>query len=116
MHANDELPAARTEDFFTVYDDQASADIRVMEQAGVVESADLIDNTEIATGEIRVPPGKKSGWPIGVTFALDSSGLLNVTAVEKETGERLELKVDVGGMSEEEVERSRKALSRVQVS
>lgn len=116
VHANDELPAARTEDFFTVYDDQASADIRVMEQAGVVESADLIDNTEIATGEIRVPPGKKSGWPIGVTFELDSSGLLNVTAVEKETGERLELKVDVGGMSEEEVERSRKALSRVQVS
>ena len=116
VHANDELPAARTEDFFTVYDDQRSADIRVMEQAGVVESTDLIDNTEIATGEIRVPPGKKAGWPIGVTFALDSSGLLNVTAVEKETGERLELKVDVGGMSEEEVERSRKALSRVQVS
>lgn len=51
-----------------------------------------------------------------MTFALDASGLLNVTAVEKETGERLELKVDVGGMSEEEVERSRKALSRVQVS
>ncbi|MFA1545336.1 Hsp70 family protein [Actinomadura chokoriensis] len=116
VHANDELPAAKTEEFFTVYDDQASADIRVMEQAGVVESADLIDNTEIATGEIRVPPGKKAGWPIGVTFALDASGLLNVTAVEKETGERLELKVDVGGMSEEEVERSRKALSRVQVS
>jgi molecular chaperone DnaK (HSP70) len=116
VHANDELPAAKTEDFFTVYDDQTSADIRVMEQAGVVESGDLIDNTEIATGEIRVPPGKKAGWPIGVTFALDSSGLLNVTAVEKETGEKLELKVDVGGMSEEEVERSRKALSRVQVS
>ena len=116
VHANDELPAARTEDFFTVYDDQTSADVRVMEQAGSVESAELIDNTEIATGEIRVPPGKKAGWPIGVTFALDSSGLLNVTAVEKESGERLELKVDVGGMSEEEVERSRKALSRVQVS
>ncbi|CNG08058.1 Chaperone protein DnaK (Hsp 70) [Mycobacterium tuberculosis] len=116
VHANDDLPAAKTEDFFTVYDDQTSADIRVMEQAGVVESGDLIDNTEIATGEIRVPPGKKAGWPIGVTFALDSSGLLNVTAVEKETGEKLELKVDVGGMSEEEVERSRKALSRVQVS
>ncbi|MQY09540.1 Hsp70 family protein [Actinomadura macrotermitis] len=116
VHANDELPAARTEDFFTVYDEQTSADIRVMEQAGSVESAELADNNEIAKGEIRVPPGKKAGWPIGVTFALDASGLLNVTAVEKETGERLELKVDVGGMTEEEVEQSRKALSRVQVS
>ena len=36
--------------------------------------------------------------------------------MEKETGEQLELDIDVGGMSEEEVERSRKALSRVQVS
>ncbi|MFB4314459.1 Hsp70 family protein [Actinomadura sp. 21ATH] len=116
VHANDELPAAKSEDFFTVYDDQTSADIRVMEQAGSVESAELIDNTEIATGDIRVPAGKKAGWPIEVTFALDSSGLLNVTAVEKETGERLELKVDVGGMSEEEVEKSRRALSRVQIT
>ncbi|MFD0904268.1 Hsp70 family protein [Actinomadura sediminis] len=116
VHANDELPAAKTEDFFTVYDDQTSADIRVMEQAGSVESPELGDNNEIATGEIRVPPGKEAGWPVEVTFALDSSGLLNVTAVEKETGERLDLKVDVGRMSEEEVERSRKALSRVRVS
>ncbi|MEU5883573.1 Hsp70 family protein [Spirillospora sp. NPDC047279] len=116
VHANDELPAAETEDFFTVFDDQTSADIRVMEQAGSVESPELIDNTEIATGAVAIPPGKKAGWPIEVTFSLDSSGLLHVTAVEKETGERLELKIDVGGMSEEEVEKSRSALSRVKVS
>jgi molecular chaperone DnaK (HSP70) len=116
VHANDELPAARTEDFFTVNDDQTAADVRVMEQAGATESAEVADNTEIATGVVTVPPGKKAGWPIEVTFALDASGLLNVTAVEKETGERLELTVDVGGMSEEEVERSRAALSRIQVS
>lgn len=116
VHANDELPAGRTEDFFTVYDDQTAADIRVMEQAGSVESDDLMDNNEIATGVVKLPPGKKSGWPIEVTFSLDASGLLHVTAVEKETGERLELHVDVGGMSEDEVERSRAALSRVQVS
>ncbi|MFC4909817.1 Hsp70 family protein [Actinomadura gamaensis] len=116
VHANDELPAAHTEDFYTVHDEQTSADVRVMEQAGSVESAELVDNSEIATGQIRIPPGKRAGWPIGVTFELDASGLLNVTAMEKETGERLELKVDVGGMSEEEVERSRTALSRVKVS
>ncbi|WP_018657911.1 Hsp70 family protein [Actinomadura flavalba] len=116
VHANDELPAARSEDFFTVYDDQDSADVRVMEQAGSVESPELIDNSEIASGDIRIPQGKQAGWPIEVTFALDSSGLLNVTAVEKETAARLDLKIDVGGMTEAEVERSRTALSRVQVS
>lgn len=116
VHANDELPASHTEDFFTVYDNQTAADVRVMEQAGSVESPEPADNNEIATGVIKIPPGKRAGWPVEVTFELDTSGLLHVTAVEKETGEKLELKVDVGGMSEEEVERSRAALSRVQVS
>jgi molecular chaperone DnaK len=116
VHANDELPAARTEDFFTVHDDQTAADVRVMEQAGAAESPEPADNTEIATGAITIPSGKKAGWPIRVTFELDTSGLLHVTAVEKETGERLELSVDVGRMSESDVERSRATLSRVQVT
>ncbi|HXA59408.1 MAG TPA: Hsp70 family protein [Streptosporangiaceae bacterium] len=116
VRANDELPASHTEDFFTVHDDQTAADVRVMEQAGSVASSVPADNTEIATGVISVPHGKKAGWPIEVTFTLDASGLLHVTALEKETGQRLELQVDVGGMSEEDVERSRATLSRVQVT
>jgi molecular chaperone DnaK len=116
VHANDELPAAKTEDYYTVHDNQEAADIRVMEQAGSVESIEPADNTEIATGSVKVPPGKKAGWPIEVTFALDPSGLLHVTAVEKESGDRLDLQVDVGGMSEAEVERSRAALSKIKVS
>jgi molecular chaperone DnaK (HSP70) len=51
-----------------------------------------------------------------VTFALDTSGLLQVTARERETGEELELRIQIGGMSEEDVAESRAALSRVQVS
>ena len=116
VRANDELPAGRSEDFYTVYDDQTAADVRVMEQAGSVASKDPADNNEIATGVIAIPPGKKQGWPIEVAFTLDASGLLHVTALEKETGEKLELHVDVGGMSEDDVERSRAALSRVQVT
>ncbi|HEX6468509.1 MAG TPA: Hsp70 family protein [Streptosporangiaceae bacterium] len=116
VHANDELPAAKTEDYYTVHDNQEAADIRVMEQAGSVESIEPADNTEIATGSVKIPPGKKAGWPIEVTFALDPSGLLHVTAVEKESGDRLDLQVDVGGMSEAEVERSRAALSKIKVS
>ncbi|MGI8332296.1 Hsp70 family protein [Actinomadura scrupuli] len=116
VRANDELPASRSEDFFTIHDNQTAADVRVMEQAGSVASTSLTDNNEIATGVISIPLGKKQGWPIQVTFTLDSSGLLHVAALEKETGERLELQVDVGGMSEEDVERSRATLSRVQVT
>jgi len=116
VRANDELPASRSEDFFTIHDNQTAADVRVMEQAGSVASTAPTDNNEIATGVISIPTGKKQGWPIEVTFTLDTSGLLHVAALEKETGERLELQVDVGGMSEEDVERSRATLSRVQVT
>ncbi|MCW2917377.1 MAG: Heat shock protein 70 [Actinomycetia bacterium] len=116
VRANDELPASRSEDFFTIHDNQTAADVRVMEQAGSVASTAPTDNNEIATGVISIPTGKKQGWPIEVTFTLDTSGLLHVAALEKETGERLELQVDVGGMSEEDVEQSRATLSRVQVT
>jgi molecular chaperone DnaK (HSP70) len=67
--------------------------VRVMEQAGAMESKEPADNNEIIEGTIAIPRGKPRGWPIGVTFRLDRSGLLHVTAIERETAERLELQV-----------------------
>lgn len=116
VHANDALPAAVTRDFYTVDPGQTGVDVEVMEQAGSVESGELEDNGLIAEGVLRIPPGKPAGWPIEVTFALDTAGLLQVTSRERETGEALELRVQIGGMSEEDVAESRAALSKVQVS
>ncbi|MGH3662686.1 MAG: Hsp70 family protein [Micromonosporaceae bacterium] len=144
IHGNDSLPVAATRTFYTVYDDQGEIDVQVMEQAGSVESEAAADNTLIAAGPIAVPPGKPAGWPIDVTFQLDSSGLLHVTAMEHhdpsgaddQTGaaqgdtskrksgpaeaptrkDRLDLEIQVGGMSEDEVARSRSALSQVRVN
>ncbi|GAA3844728.1 Hsp70 family protein [Sphaerisporangium flaviroseum] len=116
VHANDPLPAAVTQDFYTIDAGQTGVNIEVMEQAGTVESDEPEDNGQIAEGVLKIPPGKPAGWPIEVTFALDTSGLLQVTSRERETGEELELRVQIGGMSEEDVAESRAALSRVQVS
>ncbi|GII75981.1 molecular chaperone DnaK [Sphaerisporangium rufum] len=116
VHANDALPAAVTQDFYTIDSGQTGVSIEVMEQAGAVESEEQEDNAVIAEGVLKIPAGKPAGWPIEVTFALDASGLLQVTSRERETGEELELRVQIGGMSEEEVAESRAALSRVQVS
>ncbi|MFD0890767.1 Hsp70 family protein, partial [Streptosporangium algeriense] len=115
VHANDPLPASVKEEFYTVVPDQTVVDVEVMEQAGSTESPRLDDNARIAGGRLPIPPGKPQGWPIEVTFDLDSSGLLRVTARERETGEHLDLRVQIGGMSEEEVEASRTRLSRVRV-
>ncbi|WP_214416333.1 Hsp70 family protein [Sphaerisporangium fuscum] len=115
VHANDPLPASVTQDFYTVDTGQTGVNVEVMEQAGSAESDEPEDNALIAEGVLKIPPGKPAGWPIEVTFALDASGLLQVTARERETGEELELRIQIGGMSEEEVAESRAALSRVRV-
>jgi molecular chaperone DnaK len=102
-------------EFGTVDEDQTVVKIIVVEQAGSAESTEVAHNTPIADGELKIPPGKPAGWPIEVTFALDTSGLLHVTAVEKETAEELTLDVRVGGMSEEEVHQSRTDLAHIRV-
>jgi molecular chaperone DnaK (HSP70) len=93
VHANDALPATKTEEYFTLEDNQASVRVRVVEQAGAIESADPSDNEEIIAGEIAIPRGKPRGWPVQVTFDMDRSGMLHVTAVERETSKTLELHV-----------------------
>jgi molecular chaperone DnaK (HSP70) len=115
VHANDALPRGKTREFGTIEEDQTIVKIIVVEQAGSAESTEVAHNTPIADGELKIPPGKPAGWPIEVTFALDTSGLLHVTAVEKETAEELTLEVRVGGMSEDEVHRSRTDLANIRV-
>ncbi|MGH3715923.1 MAG: Hsp70 family protein [Micromonosporaceae bacterium] len=125
IHGNDALPVDATRTFYTVYDDQGEVGVQVMEQAGSVESELPADNTLIASGPIGVPPGKPAGWPIDVTFHLDGSGLLHVAATEQTDPDtplpvsgktRLDLEIQVGGMSDEDVARSRSTLSQVRVN
>jgi molecular chaperone DnaK (HSP70) len=116
VHVDDALPASVTKDFYTLDPNQTGVEIEVVEQAGSAESEALEDNNKIADGLLEIPPGKPEGWPFEVTYALDTSGLLRVTARERETGERLELEIQIGNLSEEEVARSRTALSHVRVS
>jgi molecular chaperone DnaK len=115
VHANDALPHGGSREFGTVDEDQTIVKIIVVEQAGSAESIEVAHNSPIADGELKIPPGKPAGYPISVTFALDTSGLLHVTAVEKETSEELTLDVRVGGMSEDEVQESRTDLAHVRV-
>jgi molecular chaperone DnaK len=115
VHANDALPRSKSREFGTVDEDQTIVKIIVVEQAGSAESTEVAHNTPIADGELKIPPGKPAGYPILVTFTLDTSGLLHVTAKEKETDEQLSLDVRVGGMSEDEVQESRTDLAHVRV-
>jgi molecular chaperone DnaK (HSP70) len=115
VHANDTLPASVTDDFHTLRDDQRRVRIQVMEQAGAVESDELGHNTAVAEGTLRIPPGKPARWPFQCVFTLDTSGLLTVVATERETGERIEISVQIGGLSQEAVDEARVAMSRQRI-
>jgi molecular chaperone DnaK (HSP70) len=95
LHANDRLPAEKTGEYVTLYDNQTAIRLQIMEQAGAVESAEPGDNDKVAEGRIAIPQGKPRGWPIDVTFRLDRSGLLHVTAIEREAGERVDLQAQI---------------------
>ncbi|WP_431773465.1 Hsp70 family protein [Streptomyces cucumeris] len=116
VHANDALPVAVVQDFYTIRAGQRKVDIKVMEQAGAVESDELGHNTVVADGTLDIPPDKPERWPIQCEFTLDTSGLLTVVATERETGERLTLTVRIGGMTEEAVEEARLSLTKERIA
>ncbi|MER7755753.1 Hsp70 family protein [Kitasatospora sp. NPDC097643] len=117
VHANDSLPASRTEDFYTIRPNQTGVHVQVHEQAGAVESAELAHNVSVAEGNLTIPPGKPANWPIQVTYTLSVSGLLSVVAIERETGEELHISVQITtGMTDQQVDDARAHLSRVRIS
>ncbi|MEO3788375.1 Hsp70 family protein [Actinocorallia sp. B10E7] len=115
VHANDRLPASVTEDFYTLRDGQRQVQIQVMEQAGAVESEELQHNTVVAQGTLKIPPNKPARWPFQCAFTLGLSGLLTVIATEQETGEQIEISVQIGGLSQEAVDEARVVMSRQRI-
>jgi molecular chaperone DnaK (HSP70) len=63
-----------------------------------------------------VPPGQPAGWPVDVTFLLTASGLLQVAALDQNTGQRIDLETRIDGHSEDEVGAAREVVSRIRIS
>lgn len=120
IHNNTRLPMEIKETGFGTKDPgQRSVLIRVMEQAGQEESPELGNNIELNSGEITgLPEGLPAGSPIHVTFKLEEDGTLKVSAVEPGSKQELSLEVAVQGgvMSREEVEQAKGLLLKKAVS
>jgi molecular chaperone DnaK len=79
---NTAIPVTRTEVYYTLHDNQAAVDVNIYQ-------GDALDATEnLLIGEFRVEGLSKApaNSPILLELALDNDGILNVTAVEKNTG------------------------------
>ncbi len=106
IERNTTVPTSKKETFSTAADNQTSVTIHVLqgdrEFAGDNRSLGRFDLSGIAPAPRGLPQ-------IEVEFAIDANGILSVTATEKATGKKQEIKITgSSGLSKEEVERMRK--------
>jgi molecular chaperone DnaK (HSP70) len=82
IHKNSTLPIRKTEAFTTSYDGQEFVDINIFQG----EDADALNNTKIGEFQVTGLKNAKAGHVITLTLDLDLSGVLHVSAQEKQTG------------------------------
>ena len=97
------IPVKKSQVFSTAEDNQPAVSIHVVQ--GEREFAR--DNKGLGMFELTDIPAAPRGVPqIEVTFDIDANGILTVSAVDKGTGKRQEIKITgSSGLSEEEIEK-----------
>ena len=106
IEKNTHIPTKKEQIFSTASDNQTSTEIHIVQG----ERAQASDNKSLGKFVLEgIPPAPRGVPQIEVTFDVDSSGVLNVTAKDKTTGKEQSIKIEANsGLSEEEIERMRK--------
>jgi molecular chaperone DnaK len=103
---NTAIPTSKKEVFSTAQDNQNAVTIVVLQGERQMAADNRVLGRFDLTGISAAPRGVPQ---IEVEFSLDANGILNVSATDKATGKKQEIKITgSSGMSKEEVERMRK--------
>jgi len=103
IEKNTTIPTSKKETFSTAADNQSSVQIHVLQ--GEREFAK--DNRTLGQFELSgIAPAPRGVPQIEVEFAIDANGILSVTATDKSTGKKADIRIEnSGGLSEEEIKK-----------
>ena len=90
IKAGTPLPVSRAEVFFTSYDNQEKVDCRIFQGDNVDARKNILIGRFMVEGLSPVPSGNE----IVLNMSLDLDGILRVTATEKATGLRKDVKIE----------------------
>ncbi len=103
IEANTTIPTRKSQIFSTAEDNQSAVTINVLQGCRPMAK----DNKSIGVFNLEgIMPAKKGTPQIEVTFDIDASGILSVTAVDKATGKEQKVTIQSKtSISDEEIER-----------
>jgi molecular chaperone DnaK len=103
IEANSTIPTKKSKIYSTAADNQPSVEIHILQG----ERPMARDNRSVGRFILDGIPTARRGEPqIEVTFDIDANGILNVSAMEKTTGKKQDIRIEAStGLSKEEIER-----------
>src|SRR3989344_4590183 len=103
VERNTAIPTSRSQTFSTAADNQPSVEIHITQG----ERAMSADNKSLGKFMLDgIPPSPRGMPQVEVTFDIDASGILTVTAKEKTTGKEQSIRIEGStGLSKEDIEK-----------
>ncbi len=106
INRNTTIPTSKSETFSTAADNQTSVEINVLQGERQMASDNKSLGRFILDG---IPPAPRGVPQVEVTFDIDASGILNVSAKDKATGKEQKITITGStGLDKDEVERMTK--------
>jgi molecular chaperone DnaK len=103
IESNTTIPSKKSETFSTAAENQPSVEINVLQG----ERPMAKDNKNLGRFILDgIPPAPRGIPQIEVTFDIDANGILQVSATDKGTGKKQNIRIEAGsGLSKEEIEK-----------